>query len=57
MVQTEITEQIDIRDLLLSVLQVVFEMEINPCICVQGETITLVNDNVSFFAGKRLQNF
>ena len=27
------------------------------CIKTKGETITRVNGNVSFFAGKRLQNF
>ena len=37
MVQAEITEQIDIRDHVLSILQVVFEVEINPCICVLPE--------------------
>ena len=27
------------------------------CLAIKGETITRVNGNVSFIAGKRLQNF
>ena len=35
-------------------------MQVNTytfCVSIKGKTITRVNDNVSCFAGKRLENF